>query len=205
MSLGYHDSSSNMDYTDRGIKELRLFTDATGAIRNASHSTPKTCADLHAASVTEMFIWRLKHGSKENSENDSGDGDDSARQLHLPDASRPWREACFRIAGSLINISEKCPDSARRCGSDLDLVHLLVEAWGGAGSNSSKKQTPASTPLLHLGLAAILHAADDYLLNIGQGGLDAVLRAVLDKEEARKRFARKKEAERQERIARGLR
>lgn len=188
----------------RGRKELRLFTDATGAIRNASHSTPKTCAGLHAASVTEMFIWRLKHGSKDECEDGSGDRDISSRKLRLPDARRPWREASFRIAGSLINISEKCPDSARRCGSDLDLVHLLVEAWGGAGRNSSTKQTPASTPLLHLGLAAILHAADDHLISIGQEGLDPGLRAILDKEEARKRFAQKKEAGRQERIARGL-
>ena len=204
ISLAVDDSLCNTDCTSRGRKELRLFTDATGAIRNASHSTPKTCADLHAANVTEMFIWRLKHGSKEYYEECSCDVDNNTKRLRLPDASLPWREASFRIAGSLINISEKCPDSSRRCGSDLALVYLLVEAWGGAGTNFPKKRTSASTPLLHLGLAAIVHSADGHLLHIGQGGLDPVLRTILDKEEARKRFAQKKEAERQDRIARGL-
>lgn len=192
--------------TARGKKELRLFTDATGAIRNASHSTPRTCSELHAASVTEMFIWRLKYGSKEDSVdcNRNMNGDDAGVLPSLPDASRPWREASFRIAGSLINMSERCSDSAKLCGTDLALLQLLVEAWGGAGSGSSKKQTSASTPMLHLGLAAILHAADNHLRSIGQDGLNAGLRLILDKEEARKRFAQKQEAERQKRIARGL-
>ena len=180
----------------RGRKELRLLTDATGAIRNSSHSTPKTCAGLHSALVTEMFIWRLKQGSEEG-------GPDNAPTA-LPNASRPWREASFRIAGSLINISERCSACAQSCGSDLDLIRLLVEAWGGAGTSNSiggkakKKQTPASTPMLHLGLGAILHAADAI------SPLDEELRFILDKEDARKEFARKKEAERQKRIARGL-
>lgn len=180
----------------RGRKELRLLTDATGAIRNSSHSTPKTCAGLHLALVTEMFIWRLKEGSEQ-------DGLESVSTT-LPDSSRPWREASFRIAGSLINISERCSACAEFCGADLDLIHLLVEAWGGAAANTTagakgkKKQTSASTPMLHLGLAAILHAADAI------SPLDEALRSILAKEAARKEFARKKEAERQKRIAMGL-
>jgi len=83
------------------------------------------------------------------------------------------------------------------------LIHLLVEAWGGAGAKAAgpkgkTKQTTASTPMLHLGLAAILHAADAI------SPLDESLRSILDKEDARKDFARKKEAERQKRIAQGL-
>lgn len=181
---------------ERGKRELRLLTDATGAIRNSSHSTPKTCAGLHSALVTEMFIWRLKEGSKQ-------DGPESAPTT-LPDSSLPWREASFRIAGSLINISERCSACAEFCGADLDLIYLLVEAWGGAAANNTagakgkKKQTPASTPMLHLGLAAILHAADAI------SPLDEALRSILAKEDARKEFARKKEAERQKRIAQGL-
>ena len=181
---------------ERGKRELRLLTDATGAIRNSSHSTPKTCAGLHSAMVTEMFIWRLKEGSKQ-------DGPESVRTT-LPDSSLPWREASFRIAGSLINISERCSACAEFCGADLDLIHLLVEAWGGvaanntAGAKGKKKQTPASTPMLHLGLAAILHAADAI------SPLDEALRSILAKEDARKEFARKREAERQKRIAQGL-
>ena len=178
----------------RGKRELRLFTDVCGAIRNASHSTPTTCAILHSASVTKMFLWRILQGSK----------DDSPENVPtLPDASRPWREASFRIAGSLINISERCSGCAKLCGSDLDLIRLLVEAWGGAGTKAAgpkgkTKQTTASTPMLHLGLAAILHAADAI------SPLDESLRSILDKEDARKDFARKKEAERQKRLAQGL-
>ena len=172
----------------RGRKELRLLTDATGAIRNSSHSTPKTCAGLHSALLTEMFIWRLKEGSKET--------DAENVPTTLPDSSRPWREASFRIAGSLINISERCFACAQFCGADLDLIRLLVEAWGGAAAK--KKQTPASTPMLHLGLAAILHSADAI------SPLDESLASILAKEDARKQFARKKEAERQKRIAQGL-
>ena len=175
----------------RGKRELRLFTDVCGAIRNASHSTPTTCAILHSASVTKMFLWRILQGSK----------DDSPENVPtLPDASRPWREASFRIAGSLINISERCSECAKLCGSDLDLIRLLVEAWGGAaaGPKGKTKQTTASTPMLHLGLAAILHAADAI------SPLDESLRSILDKEDARKDFARKKEAERQKRLAQGL-
>ena len=181
---------------ERGKRELRLLTDATGAIRNSSHSTPKTCAGLHSALVTEMFIWRLKEGSKQN-------GPESVPAT-LPDSSRPWREASFRIAGSLINISERCSACAEFCGADLDLIHLLVEAWGGAAANNTagakgkKKQTPASTPMLHLGLASVLRAADAI------SPLDEALRSILAKEDARKEFARKKEAERQKRIAQGL-
>ena len=91
---------SDNDCNERGKKELRLLTDATGAIRNSSHSTPKTCAGLHSALVTEMFIWRLKEGSKQS-------GPESVPAT-LPDSSIPWWEASFRIAGSLINISERC-------------------------------------------------------------------------------------------------
>lgn len=181
-------------YTARGRKELRLFTDSVGAIRNATHSTPKTCKALHHESVTELLIWRLKYGSRE-------DADDGDNVVTLPDAKQPWREASFRIAGSLINLSEKCNDAARRCGLDLAIIDLLIEAWGGG---SAKKQSPASTPLLHLGLAAILHAADEHLKNSGQGGLDERLKSILDKEDKRKEYAQKKEAERKERIARGL-
>ena len=94
----------------RGRKELRLFTDACGAIRNASHSTPTTCAILHSASVTKMFIWRLLQGSKDNS---------PENVPTLPDASRPWREASFRIAGSLINITVRGVLSAQ---SFVDLI-----------------------------------------------------------------------------------
>ena len=177
--------------TERGKKELRLLADGAGAIRNATHSSPSTCEGMHREGVTEMFSWRLKHG-----EGCHEGGREVVGSLppSLPDATRPWREACFRMAGSLINISERCPAASRFCGSDPYLVMLLVEAWGGRiDPNSLARQTPASTPMLHLGLATILHAAED------QRGLNDMQRAILDKEEARKRFAQRREFERKER------
>jgi len=83
--------------------------------------------------------------------------------LRLPDASKPWREACYRMAGCLINMAEKCVECAIECASssssssyssylgvhleknedgddntddnndDDELMWILMESWGGVG------------------------------------------------------------------------
>lgn len=176
----------------RGKKELRLFTNAVGAIRNATHSTPPACDVLHNLSATDMMIWKLKCGEG-NMLHD--DGADSTASICLPDASKPWREACYRIAGSLINMSEKCQACADRCGMDMDLVYMLVDAWGGQ-INDSSVQPMALTPPLHLGLAAVLNSAEKRLQS--HGGLDRCLAQILEKEEVRKKAAQERENARKE-------
>eukprot|EP00581_Thalassiosira_minuscula_P011085 CAMPEP_0183717896 /NCGR_PEP_ID=MMETSP0737-20130205/11331_1 /TAXON_ID=385413 /ORGANISM="Thalassiosira miniscula, Strain CCMP1093" /LENGTH=511 /DNA_ID=CAMNT_0025947373 /DNA_START=161 /DNA_END=1692 /DNA_ORIENTATION=+ len=192
-------------YTDLGKKELRLLTNALGAIRNTSHSTPDVCQEFFNHGLVDPLVWRLMpdHDPLERAEFMASASTSSL----LPDASHPWREACFRAAGSLINLAEKCPDVAHRLASDRRLIYLLIEAWGGAnaltpvvpnnkynGASSSKLGSSSSLPLLHLGLAAILHAAGDG--GALEGGLDDVMIQVLEKEKIRKRVAQRKEEER---------
>lgn len=183
-------------YTDRGKKELRLLTNALGAIRNTSHSMPDGCQEFFNYGLVDLVVWRLMPDDERGDMQPTTNVPSSS----LPQASQPWREACFRAAGSLINLAEKCPDVARCLGSNRGLIYLLIEAWGGAGAivfdpdkpNASKR----GQPLLHLGLAAILHAAGDGAL---KGGLDCLMLQVLEKEKVRKRIAQKKEEERKRR------
>mmetsp|Transcript_12693 Transcript_12693/g.22839 ORF Transcript_12693/g.22839 Transcript_12693/m.22839 type:complete len:493 (-) Transcript_12693:30-1508(-) len=183
------DSTEN---TDRGKKELRLLTNALGTIRNASHSTPDVCQEFFNHGLVDPLVWRLMpDAALENPETTM------PTKSSLPDASRPWREACFRSAASLINLAEKCPDVAYQLGSNRRLLYLLIETWGGANAitfdpNKANSST-RGLPLLHLGLAAILNAAGNKAL---QGGLDDVMVQVLEKENMRKRVAQRKEEER---------
>mmetsp|Transcript_23997 Transcript_23997/g.70787 ORF Transcript_23997/g.70787 Transcript_23997/m.70787 type:complete len:407 (-) Transcript_23997:59-1279(-) len=183
--------------SSRGQKELRLLTNVVGAIRNATHSTPRTCVSLHELSVTDMMIWKLKFGEGSHRGN-TGVADVHANDhlLHLPDTRKPWREACYRIAGSLINMSEKCNACSERCGTDIDLVFLLVEAWGGKINDS------ASTPPLHLGLAAILRSTEKRMRL--DGGLNKDLIRILEKEEERRKSAQEKEKNRKKSLKQHL-
>mmetsp|Transcript_5358 Transcript_5358/g.11706 ORF Transcript_5358/g.11706 Transcript_5358/m.11706 type:complete len:490 (+) Transcript_5358:33-1502(+) len=184
--------------TDRGKRELRLLTNALGAIRNTSHSTPDVCQEFFNYGLVDLLVWRLtSDDTLKNTQPTT-----SMPSSSLPEASRPWREACFRAAGSLINLAEKCPDVAYRLGSNRRLIYLLIEAWGGASAtvfdpNKTNKST-RGLPLLHLGLAAILCAVGNGAL---EGGLDDVMMQVLEKEKMRKRVAQTKEEERKRRQA----
>mmetsp|Transcript_8254 Transcript_8254/g.18500 ORF Transcript_8254/g.18500 Transcript_8254/m.18500 type:complete len:497 (-) Transcript_8254:308-1798(-) len=179
--------------TDRGKKELRLLTNTLGAIRNTSHSTPDVCQECFNHGLVDPLIWRLMPDHMLESTQSTS----SIPSSSLPEASRPWREACFRAATSLINLSEKCPDVAYQLGSNRRLIYLLIEAWGGASAitfdPNKMNGSIRGLPLLHLGLAAILNAADNGAL---EGGLDDVMVQVLDKEKMRKRVAQRREEER---------
>ena len=221
---------------------MRLFTNVTGLIRNATHSTKLNCDAFHNEGITDSFIWRLKHGSFYPVNTDGLPNvesqyikNDSCVKVHsttlvslsgivinpptLPEATKPWREACFRISSSLINMAEKCQNCAIQCGKDISLLYLLIESWGGVSlsekSNklSFTKSKLKTTPMLHLGLAATLHVAQDILNNLvkhdhsivnecaGQTYLLDSITQILKKEEARKIFAQKKEMKRQEILA----
>jgi hypothetical protein len=151
---------------------LKLLTALIGALRNVTHSTTENCLELHDLGATRMLIWRLKHGS-------SGD-----EAVALPDSTKPWREGAFRSASTLINMAEKCPASAATCGSDTELIQLVIESWGGTNKH---------LPLIHLGLTAILRSAQEQL----PGGLfQDQWTDILDNEAVRKRMAQAREEER---------
>ncbi|KAL7537893.1 hypothetical protein ACHAXR_009720 [Thalassiosira sp. AJA248-18] len=175
------------EYTERGKKELRLLTNALGAIRNTSHSTPDICQEFFNCGLVDILVWRLMPDAT------LGNPQSTVVTTSLPEASQPWREACFRAASSLINLAEKCPDVAYQLGSNRRLIYLLIETWGGVSAITFDPNKKTRLPLLHLGLAAILHAVGSGAL---EGGLDDVMVQVLEKEKARKRVAQRKEEER---------
>ena len=177
-------------YTARGKKEIRMLTNALGAIRNSSHSTADVCQSFYTCGLVDLLIRRLVH-------NDSTTNNNGVSVL--PDATRPWREACFRTAGSLINLAEKCPAVAKKLASNRDIIYILLETWGGmnaiTGNNEKRKgKSLRGLPLLHLGLAAVLNAA------AGNGALDDAMIQVLEKERERKKVAQRREEERKLRL-----
>ena len=153
---------------------LALLACTIGAIRNVTHSTTENCILLHHHGVSQMLIWRLKHGS----------GYDENETMTLPAASHPWREGVFRCASALINLAEKCPESAEACAADPLAIRLLVESWGGS---------QRACPLLHLGLAAVLRCANQQL---PPHLFDQSWGAILSNEQQRKGDAQKREEER---------
>lgn len=190
-----NDTKADIPITERGKKELRLFTNTLGAVRNASHSTPYNCQAFFESGLTNLLTWRLSL--------DLNALDEKANisiTSTMSDSSRYWREAKYRAAGSLINLAEKCPSVAYQLGSDRQMILLLIETWGGANAISSDPKKLKCIPLLHLGLAAILHAADDGAL---EGGLDDVMKRILEKETIRKKMAQKKEEEKKNRLKHG--
>ena len=196
---------------ERGKKELRLLTNIAGIIRNATHATKNNCEAFHNEGITDLFIWRLKYGTKHPNKDN----------ITLPDVNQPWREASFRIASSLINMAEKCSNCATQCGEDFVTLYLLIESWGGVSlsswsddsttMSSQNKFKNAQTPMLHLGLAAILHEAKSTLSskNLATQNMEHekmsflldIINHILEKETARKILAQKKEIKRKELLA----
>ena len=189
------DCVSTREPTDRGKLELKMMTAAVGVVRNITHSTRSNCEALFSLGMTEVFIWRLRHGHDENElvENTTGETQNS----RLPDSSKPWREASFRIASSLINMSEKCIEVSRVCSMDDELIYILLETWGGIsiyGVETPKK----SFPVLHLGLMAILKLRlDTSSKDENENTLETLIKKLLERESIRKKAAQAKELQRQ--------
>lgn len=181
----FHQVSHN-DWETIAQLKLKVLTSALGVIRNITHSTPSNCQSLHNKGMTDCFIHLLLNASKTAK---------STSKKMLPDASQPHREACYRLAGSLINMAEKCEDVAIKCSHNNALVWLLIESWGGTSEkliNESKKKS--GFPVLHLGLAAILHArlkSRDELEN--DDDLTSMINFIHAREGTRKKSAQQRE------------
>lgn len=184
------ENTSDNNYTARGRKEIRMLTNALGAIRNTSHSTADVCQSFYSYGLVDLLMRRLVHDASATNNSDG--------VSVLPNASQPWREACFRTAGSLINLAEKCPDVATKLASNRKIVYILLETWGGSNAitcnNEKSKKSLRGLPLLHLGLAAVLNAA------AANDGLDDIMIQVLEKEKERKKVAQRREEERKLRM-----
>ena len=173
--VSFYDAITWQDIASR--QHLLLLTSVIGAIRNVSHSTGENCVELYENGISSLLSWRLLHSGPE-----------------LPDVTQPWREAAFRAGACLINISEKCPECARDCARNVTLLHILIEVWGGKANKKSK-----ASPMLHLGLAAILKAAKEELPQevYAQSWND-----ILMNEEKRKQTAKRFEQARKEQLPR---
>ncbi len=128
---------------------LRNMTNALGVMRNITHSTAYNCKALHDIGMTTALANRILGIASL--------GDDACYSS-LPDASKPWREASYRIAGTLINMAEKCKEVAFECALNEDLILILIDSWGGLNQDysGSKKSKNKAIPCLHLGLKAVL-------------------------------------------------
>jgi hypothetical protein len=156
-------------WDDIPTQELKTMTNALGVARNITHSTPFNCRAFHEAGMTKVFIHRLEGRFDKSTLCGSGDSvkieDTHEPCRKLPSSSKPWREACYRLAGTLINMAEKCLDVAVECAKDEDLIWILIESWGGVKDWDSffhyddapaRHSTKKAIPVLHLGLFAIL-------------------------------------------------
>lgn len=168
--VSFYESTRWQDIASR--QHLSLLTSVIGAIRNVTHSTAENCVELYENGISSLLSWRLLHSGPE-----------------LPDVTQPWREAAFRAGACLINISEKCPECARECARNVTLLHILIEVWGGKATKTMK------APMLHLGLAAILNAANEEL---PPEVYDQSWNDILMNEEKRKQRARRFEQARKE-------
>ena len=148
--------------------ELKSMTNALGVARNITHSTPYNCKALHETGMTSVFIDRLLGKVQSADQNGNATLSLSFAKSHLgeiascrslPDSSKPWREACYRLAGTLINMAEKCRDAAIECAGDEDIIWILIDSWGGVKDWNALSDTgdlKKAIPVLHLGLFAVL-------------------------------------------------
>lgn len=140
-------------------QELKSMTAALGVTRNITHSTPFNCQGLHNIGMTEIFANRLRGRIKSEIFQEGKEDNEYILFSSLPDASKPWREASYRLAGTLINMAEKCRDAADYCAREDGLIWILIDSWGGVKDWTSLFEIgdlKKAIPCLHLGLFAIL-------------------------------------------------
>ena len=139
-------------------RELKSMTAALGVTRNITHSTPFNCQGLHSIGMTEVFANRLRGRIKSEIIQEGEEQNEHTFFTTLPDAAKPWREASYRLAGTLINMAEKCKDAADYCAREDGLIWILIDSWGGVKDWTSlfDGDLKKAIPCLHLGLFAIL-------------------------------------------------
>jgi hypothetical protein len=124
--------------------ELNLVTAVIGVLRNVTHKTPENCEPLFDYGVAPLLIWRLL------------DGLEGGAATELPDQNQPWREACFRCAGTLLNLTEEHTPCLELCSTNPVLVAVLVDSWG-----ANKRLSQVLHDLLESAKAKL--PADEYL------------------------------------------
>jgi hypothetical protein len=176
-------------------KELRMLTTAIAVIRNTTHSNRINCDILQSLGLTPLLIWRLVYGHT------CADSQDITMQpmRSLPNVSIPWREACFRIASSLVNMAEHNVDCAIMCASNQCLVEILLTSWDDhlltGDDGSYGKQMRRSIPLIHPGLMNILTRWQEINSTDSNCTLSHVIKGVLMREQERKVAARMRRTE----------
>jgi len=214
-SFSLPSSTSSCTSTSTKNKELKLFTAACGVIRNTTHSNRRNCDIVQELGLPQLFIWRLLHSDDDdnydettyhgtsNIQHPEHVSNHRPTQKRLPHTTIPWREACFRMVSSLLNIAQYNNDCATLCASNDTLMELLILSWDDHlfqddedDSSKDQKNVTAkkgrSIPLLHAGLTNILiHYS---LLNkdkeYGPSKLNEVVQGILIREEKRKMTAR---------------
>mmetsp|Transcript_2733 Transcript_2733/g.3237 ORF Transcript_2733/g.3237 Transcript_2733/m.3237 type:complete len:291 (-) Transcript_2733:231-1103(-) len=129
-----------VQWKDMNGVQIKLVTAVIGVLRNVTHKTPENCTPFHVYGLTPLLIWRVLYASEEESEHDSS----------LPDQSKPWREAAFRAAGTLINMIAEDKPCLQFCSMNVRLISILLHSWG-----SNKR--------LHKVFANLLRAAKERL------------------------------------------
>jgi hypothetical protein len=104
-------------WEDMDDLQVDLVTAVIGAMRNASHATYENCKDLHDNGATALLVGRLLQGT-------------SPIGLSLPEQCQPWREGCFRAAGTLLNIAEEYDPCLQSCSTNPSVISILIASWG---------------------------------------------------------------------------
>ena len=183
--------------TERGKLHLKILTAAVGVFRNITHGTKTNCEALHSSGMTIIFSQILMNDTASSLVYKDMGSAESKAVSRLPDASKPWRECCFRLASSLINMAEKCIAVAEFCANNDALIYLLLESWGGVSiynSCNSKK----GYSVLHIGLKNILRLR----LNNAQstGAMETLIHHLFVRESIRKKAAQQREIQRKSKL-----
>lgn len=173
---------------------LRVATSAAGAARNVAHANGAAALGLHARGTTDALLEQL-----------SSSLDDDGR---LPPPTAPHREAVFRAASALVNMSEKCDACAARCATSDGIVRALLESWGGPRARQLTTEVARLPSLLHGGLVAVLKKRREWRSSVSNDGgkekqLDAFVEALFEREAARRTAAQRCEEERKARAKHG--
>ena len=117
LMTNYLELVEEVTWKDMDDLQIRLATAVIGAMRNASHGTYENCKHLHDNGATILLMGRLIEGT-------------SSFGYSLPEQLLPWREGCFRAAGTLLNIAEEYDPCLKSCSISPPVISILLESWG---------------------------------------------------------------------------